>query len=328
MFHRIGTSPDGDVELFRQFTKDENASARDDLGTVRHRCLPTAAGWCSATGSTPKSNDVWLVDFDRFLATGVIERRPVVDRHDRRRDRDGDRRHALSADDEGRAQGRVVAASVDAPEAAALARHRPRAGRRGDRRRRRSARACSPSPRCATRQPAWKCSIYHGAPSRPGRRSRGSAPPRWPPRRIAPRPISRSPASTIRRRFSVSISRRRRRRRSYGSGPTCPSIRRRSRSSRSGTRRRTARRSACSSSTQGPVPQRRDADAAQRLRRLQHQRDAGVRADAVSVVRGRRPVRAAEPARRRRVRRRLARGRHARHASRTSSTTSSRRPSG
>ena len=65
-----------------------------------------------------------------------------------------------------------------------------------------------------------------------------------------------------------------------------------------------------------------------RVRRLQHQHDAGLLGDALPVVCGRRRLRAAEPARRRRVRRRLARGRDARHASRTSSTTSSPRPSG
>ncbi len=41
----------------------------------------------------------------------------------------------------------------------------------------------------------------------------------------------------------------------------------------------------------GLTTQRRHADAAHRLRRLQHQRDAGVFGDAVSMVRGRRPVR-------------------------------------
>ncbi len=63
---------------------------------------------------------------------------------------------------------------------------------------------------------------------------------------------------------------------------------------------------------EGPARNGRHADHAHRLRRLQHQRDAGVFGHAVSVDRGRRPLRRAEPARRRRVRRRVARGRHAR----------------
>ena len=64
--------------------------------------------------------------------------------------------------------------------------------------------------------------------------------------------------------------------------------------------------------SQGSGEDRADADDSLGLRRFQHQRDAALRADAVSVARRRRPFRAAEPARRRRVRRRLARSRHAR----------------
>ena len=55
-----------------------------------------------------------------------------------------------------------------------------------------------------------------------------------------------------------------------------------------------------------------DADPARGIRRLQCERDAGVFADLVSVVRSRRALRAAELARRWRVRRRMASGRHAR----------------
>lgn len=76
MFHRMSDAPADDVVLFRQFTREENEKLATTWG-------PTAAlsrdgrwlvlGYWIDTVSL----DVWLVDFDRFLRTGIVEREPV-----------------------------------------------------------------------------------------------------------------------------------------------------------------------------------------------------------------------------------------------------------
>ena len=115
MFHRIGTSPDSDVELFRQFTKDENDALSTTWGPF---------GSLSADGRwlvlgywiDTQSNDVWLLDFAHFLATGVIERRPVsIGTTGGATGTVIDRTLYLQTT-KGAPRGRVIAASVDAPE--------------------------------------------------------------------------------------------------------------------------------------------------------------------------------------------------------------------
>ena len=93
---------------------------------------------------------------------------------------------------------------------------------------------------------------------------------------------------------------------------------------------RTARRSRCSSShKKGLTLDGTQPDAALRLRRLQHLADARASRSAILGVDGDgRRLRAAEPARRRRIRRGVARGRACSATSRTSSTTSSPPPNG
>ncbi len=105
MFHRMGTEPERDVVLFRQFTTAENAQAGDDWGPF---------GALSRDGR-------WLVlgywvdtHVERSLARGfrrlpqdrqARRRRSVTVGADRHGVRHGDRRHAVPADDEGRAAG-------------------------------------------------------------------------------------------------------------------------------------------------------------------------------------------------------------------------------
>ena len=96
---------------------------------------------------------------------------------------------------------------------------------------------------------------------------------------------------------------------------------------RSSTPRRMARSPDVPRRPEGARPRRTCPDAALRLRRVRHLADAALFASHHRLAGDGRRLRAAEPARRRRIRQGVARCRPAEATSRTSSTTSSRRPS-
>ncbi len=76
LFHRMGTDPSHDALLFRQFTKEENAALATTWGpsaTLSYDGRWLLLGYATDT----KSNDLWLVDFDAYLKTGVVDRQVV-----------------------------------------------------------------------------------------------------------------------------------------------------------------------------------------------------------------------------------------------------------
>ncbi len=77
LFHRTGTTRDEDVLLFRQFTRAENAKLATTWGPIAS--LSRDGHWLLlGYWIDTASNDLWLVDFDRFLETGTVERTPVA----------------------------------------------------------------------------------------------------------------------------------------------------------------------------------------------------------------------------------------------------------
>jgi prolyl oligopeptidase len=76
LFHRMGDDLSRDTVLFRQFTRAENpklATTWGPFGTLSRDGRWLVLGYWIDT----KSNDLWLVDFARFLRTGRLERREV-----------------------------------------------------------------------------------------------------------------------------------------------------------------------------------------------------------------------------------------------------------
>ena len=76
MFHRMGQDVSKDVVLFRQFTRAENeklATTWGPFGSLSRDGRWLVLGYWVDT----KSNDLWLVDFERFLRTGRVDRRAV-----------------------------------------------------------------------------------------------------------------------------------------------------------------------------------------------------------------------------------------------------------
>ena len=206
--------------------------ARDDLGPVRQ---PVARRPLAAARLLGRHA------IERPLARGL--RSVPEDRQDRSQTvvttgedgpgvRHGHRRRLFLQTTKGAPNGRVVAATRRRPGARALARRRARAPGRGDRRRRRSARACIAVTYLKNASNVVEVFDITGGASRPGRLigsirqpGIGAAVDRRA-SSIAPRPFSRSRASTTRRRSSASIWRRRRPSPSSGSSRTCRSIRR------------------------------------------------------------------------------------------------------
>jgi len=76
LFHRLGTDPSGDLELMRQFTRDENeqlATTWGPFGNLSRDGRWLVLGYWIDT----VSNDLWLVDFAQARRTGRVTRRPV-----------------------------------------------------------------------------------------------------------------------------------------------------------------------------------------------------------------------------------------------------------
>ena len=77
LFHRLGTDRTRDTLLFRQFTKAENeklATTWGPYGSLSRDGRWLVLGYWIDT----KSNDLWLVDFARFLMTGKVEKTVVT----------------------------------------------------------------------------------------------------------------------------------------------------------------------------------------------------------------------------------------------------------
>jgi prolyl oligopeptidase len=76
MFHRIGTDVAKDVVLLRQLTKDEDEKLATTWGP--YGSLSRDGKWLVLSYYTStRSNDLWVADFERFLATGQLEKRAV-----------------------------------------------------------------------------------------------------------------------------------------------------------------------------------------------------------------------------------------------------------
>lgn len=76
LFHALGSDPADDPVLFRQFTRDENealATTWGPTGSLSRDGRWLVLGYWTDT----RSNDLWLVDFEEFLRTGRVNRRPV-----------------------------------------------------------------------------------------------------------------------------------------------------------------------------------------------------------------------------------------------------------
>jgi prolyl oligopeptidase len=77
LFHRMGTDRSKDALLFRQYTKEENAKLATTWGPIAS--LSRDGRWLVlGYWIDTKSNDLWLVDFDRFLKSGKIEKTVVT----------------------------------------------------------------------------------------------------------------------------------------------------------------------------------------------------------------------------------------------------------
>ncbi len=151
LFHRMGdaTARDDPV-LFRQFTQDENeklATTWGPFGALSRDGRWLVLGYWIDT----RSNDLWLVDFDRYLRDG----------HGRARGRVGRRAGPAFGTvvdgtlflqtTKGAPNGRVVAVARERAGRGALARRRARAARRGDPGRRLREGPASPSRTSRTR---------------------------------------------------------------------------------------------------------------------------------------------------------------------------------
>jgi prolyl oligopeptidase len=76
MFHRLGSEPGSDALLFRQYTKEENQALATTWGP--YGSLSRDGRWLVLMYFTgTRSNDLWVADFGRFLATGVLDKQPV-----------------------------------------------------------------------------------------------------------------------------------------------------------------------------------------------------------------------------------------------------------
>jgi prolyl oligopeptidase len=76
LFHRLGAEVASDPVLFRQFTKEENEKLATTWGPGGS--LSRDGRWLTLVYWTgTRSNDLWVADFQQFLATGKLEKRVV-----------------------------------------------------------------------------------------------------------------------------------------------------------------------------------------------------------------------------------------------------------
>lgn len=116
-FHALGSEPQSDPVIFRQYTLEENtmlATTWGPVASLSHDGRWLLLGYWTDTRST----DVWLVDFDEWRRTGVVTRRDVSVGEE------GIANGMVVADTlylhttKGAPRGRLVAVSVDDPSQA------------------------------------------------------------------------------------------------------------------------------------------------------------------------------------------------------------------
>lgn len=77
MFHKMGTQVDKDLQLFRQFTKEENAKLATTYGPEGG--LSRDGKWLILGYATDtRNNDLWVADFNEVRKTGKVEKTPIV----------------------------------------------------------------------------------------------------------------------------------------------------------------------------------------------------------------------------------------------------------
>ncbi|MBP8812035.1 MAG: S9 family peptidase [Kofleriaceae bacterium] len=77
LYHRMGTDVAADPILFRQYTKEENEKLATTWGPGGS--LSRDGRWLTLVYWTgTRSNDLWVADFQQFLATGKLEKREVA----------------------------------------------------------------------------------------------------------------------------------------------------------------------------------------------------------------------------------------------------------
>ncbi len=77
LFHQLGTDRSADTVLFRQFTRDEHETLSTTWGPFAS--LSRDGRWLVlGYWVDTQSNDLWLVDFDQFRATGRLDRQVVT----------------------------------------------------------------------------------------------------------------------------------------------------------------------------------------------------------------------------------------------------------
>ena len=77
MFHRLGTDVGSDAVLFRQFTKAENEQLATTWGPGGS--LSRDGKWLVLIYYTStRGNDLWVADFERYLATGELVKREIT----------------------------------------------------------------------------------------------------------------------------------------------------------------------------------------------------------------------------------------------------------
>ena len=76
LFHRLGSEVASDPLLFRQYTKEENAALATTWGP--YGSLSRDGRWLVLMYFTgTRSNDLWVADFQHWLATGVLEKQEI-----------------------------------------------------------------------------------------------------------------------------------------------------------------------------------------------------------------------------------------------------------
>jgi len=77
LFHRMGTEVAADAVLFRQYTREENEKLATTWGPGGS--LSRDGRWLTLVYWTgTRSNDLWVADFQQYLATGKLEKRVVT----------------------------------------------------------------------------------------------------------------------------------------------------------------------------------------------------------------------------------------------------------
>ncbi len=326
LFHRMGTDPAQDAVLFRQFTKEENeklATTWGPSGSLSRDGKWLVLGYATST----RSNDLWVADFEAWRATGKLEKKEVTVGGDGAAYGDVVDGTLFLYTNQGAPNGRVVAVDPKNPAKSAWKELVPE---------RKDAviqtvsvaRGVLAVEYLKNAASSIELFDFDGKPAgelkMPGIGSASLAVESDRTEAYLSFTSFNYPNSI----FRVDLAKAGRRARALGApggasrpvdgrgeaGLVCLEGR------HEGLDVRRAQ--------EGARARRRAADDPQRLRRLQHLGDPVLQRAALPVVRGRRRLRAAQPARRRRVRRRSGTRPGCSSASRTSSTTSSRRASG